>query len=444
LAATDLEITTEIGVLRAVSVVIHRWVGLSIAAFIFFSGITGAVISWDHPLDNLLNSHLTQSNTPGNRLSPFELIRQVEERYPLALIRYAVLDPEEGESFVVSVEPRIDPATNKRAVLGFNQVFLDPVSGEERGKREWGAGWPITKETFVSWLYRFHYTLHIPEFWGINTWGQWLFGAVALIWTLDCFVGFYLTLPSRRRASANRPVAVQRQLSRGFWARWSPAWQIKTSRSSYRINFDIHRALGLWTWVLLVMIAFTGCSLNLEREVFTPVLSLFSKVTPSWYTSRTPTPLDVHIEPRFTHQQLYDMAVAEARRQGITAPAASIYYNPQYGIGGVDFFERGDDHGATGIGPASLSFDMLTGQTAGSRIPWKGTTADVFQQLQFPLHSGRILGQPGRILISLMGLISAALSVTGVVIWYRKRRARAAKAKHASQPGAVLLGQPAK
>jgi uncharacterized iron-regulated membrane protein len=40
------------------------------------------------------------------------------------------------------------------------------------------------------------------------------------------------------------------------------------------------------------------------------------------------------------------------------------------------------------------------------------------------MHSGRILGLPGRILISAMGIVVAALSVTGVVIWYRKRRAR--------------------
>jgi uncharacterized iron-regulated membrane protein len=44
--------------------------------------------------------------------------------------------------------------------------------------------------------------------------------------------------------------------------------------------------------------------------------------------------------------------------------------------------------------------------------------------MQFPMHSGRILGLPGRILISAMGLVVAALSVTGVVIWWRKRRAR--------------------
>jgi len=61
----------------------------------------------------------------------------------------------------------------------------------------------------------------------------------------------------------------------------------------------------------------------------------------------------------------------------------------------------------------------------GENVPWKGTAADVFGQLQFPLHSGRILGMPGRILMSAMGLMVAMLSVTGIVIWWRKRKARA-------------------
>lgn len=62
-------------------------------------------------------------------------------------------------------------------------------------------------------------------------------------------------------------------------------------------------------------------------------------------------------------------------------------------------------------------------------MPWTGTAADIFVQAQFPLRSGRILGLPGRILVSVMGIAVAALSVTGVVIWYRKRRARLAVAR---------------
>ncbi|HEY9571669.1 MAG TPA: PepSY domain-containing protein, partial [Pusillimonas sp.] len=58
--------------------------------------------------------------------------------------------------------------------------------------------------------------------------------------------------------------------------------------------------------------------------------------------------------------------------------------------------------------------------------------ADIFVQLQFPLPSGRILGFPGRVMMSLMGLVVAMLSVTGIVIWARKRRARKHGVKQAA------------
>jgi uncharacterized iron-regulated membrane protein len=43
----------------------------------------------------------------------------------------------------------------------------------------------------------------------------------------------------------------------------------------------------------------------------------------------------------------------------------------------------------------------------------------------FPLHSGRILGVTGRVLMSLTGVLVAMLCATGVLIWARKRRSRA-------------------
>lgn len=84
----------------------------------------------------------------------------------------------------------------------------------------------------------------------------------------------------------------------------------------------------------------------------------------------------------------------------------------------------GDDHGAAGVGPAILYYDGTDGRYLGDPVPWTGTAADIFLQAQFPVHSGRILGLPGRILVSLIGLVVMALSVTGGVIWWRKRAAR--------------------
>ena len=420
--------------LRPALTFIHRWVGLFIAGFLFVSGVTGAVISWDHELDDVLNPHLmfAQSGDGKSKGAPalpaLDLARQVEARDPRVQVTYLPLAPEPGGTLAFGVEPRRNPATGKLFEPHYNQVFVDPVTGAEQGRREWGAVWPITRETFVSFLYVLHYSLHIPEMWGIDHWGIWLLGGVAILWTLDCFVGFCLTLPPHQKSPTTA------KPGRGFWARWKPAWMIKTSASAYRINFDIHRAFGLWLWGVLFTVAFTAFSLNLYSEVFHPLMSTVSKVTPSPFDLRKPADRHSPIVAARTYAQVLDTARAEATRRGWKAPAGGAFYSPEYGIYGVAFHEPGGDHGAAGVGPPYLYYDGKTGALLGDSQPWKGTAADIFVQAQFPLHSGRILGVPGRILISLTGLVVAALSVTGVVIWLRKRRARRSRRKLAIRP----------
>lgn len=429
--------------MRRVFTLLHRWVGLAIAAFLFLSGVTGAVISWDHELDDLLNPHLHEVADVGPAIPSLELARQVEARDTRVRATYIPLAAEQGESLSIYVDPRVDPETGRLFEPGYNQVFLNPITGVELGKRHWGQAWPITTETIVSFLYKLHYSLHIPEMWEIDRWGLWLMGGIAIMWTIDCFVGFYLTLPACRAPDPERPIAVERAMLRGWWSRWKPAWKIKTSGSSYRLNFDIHRAFSLWTWLLLFILAFTGFSLNLYREAFYPLMSTISKVTPSPFDLRAISDKYRPLDPKIGYAEVFDVARKEGARRGWAEPVGGLSYAPRYGIYSAMFFHPGDDHGAAGVGPARLYFDGNDGRLVGDRQPWKGTAADIFVQAQFPVHSGRILGVPGRIMISVMGLVVATLSVTGVVIWYRKRRSRTAlRGQQKADSSIVRKGEP--
>lgn len=416
--------------MRPLFTFLHRWAGLVMAAFLFVSGITGAVISWDHELDELLNPHLTQARADGEALPALELARQIEQRHPQVAVTFVPMAAEPGHSLAFGVAPRVNPATGELHGAGFNQVFVDPASGDELGRREWGAVWPITRETFVSFLYKFHYSLHIPEFWGIDRWGEWLLGAIAILWTLDCFVGACLTLPARRRGGAGADDGSLDPPSprAGWWQRWKPAWKLRTGAGAYKLNFDLHRAGALWTWGLLFILAFTAFSLNLYREVFHPLMSQVSQVTPGPFDVRAPRPLNDPLVPKLGYAEVIGTAQVEARRRNWTEPVGSVFYTPEYGVYGVQFYRVEDDHGAGGVGHKRLYYDGQDGRYLGDRLPWTGTVADIFVQAQFPLHSGRILGLPGRILISAMGLLVAMLSATGVYIWWKKRKARLADA----------------
>lgn len=428
--------------MRAFLLIVHRWFGLATALFLFLTGLTGAVISWDHELDEWLNPQLTEARAAGPARDPLALAHEVEERYPQVEVTFLELAAEPGHSQAFWVEPRVDPATGRLFEPGFNQVFVDPASGEELGKREWGAVWPVTSENFVSFLYKLHYSLHLPEMGGTDRWGIWLLGVVAIVWTLDCFVAFLLTLPARRRAAAR---AADEALAgddvvpraRSFRQRWAPAWKVRWAAGSYKLNYDLHRAFGLWTWLLLFIVAFTAFSLNLYREVFFPLMSTVSQVTPTPFDQRQPSPLHQPIAAQRGLAEIVDLAAAEGLRRGWSEPPGSVFYARHFGVYGVQFFHAGADHGAGGVGHKTLYLDGADGRLLGERLPWQGTAADIFVQAQFPLHSGRILGLPGRILISLMGLVIAMLSVTGVYIWWKKRTARRRSAQRREETAAA-------
>lgn len=439
--------------MRSVFVHLHRWFGLMIAGFLFISGITGAIISWDHELDELLNPHLTEVQSRGSVIPPLEISRRIEAANPHTWVTFIPLLTQDGESAIFGVSPRINPDTGQAYELGYNQVFVDPITGLELGKREWGAV-SLSRENLISFLYKLHYSLHIPEIWGIDKWGIWLLGIIAMMWALDCFFGLYLTLPLRRRQRLTETNALhngailnaylQAKLStpkteHTWWKRWLPAWQVRWKNGIYKRNFDLHRATSLWTWALLFIMAFTAFSLNLNREVFFPVMSLVSNATPSPFDLRIPRDKHQPIIPKVNYESILVKAHAESARRGWKEPAGSMFYAEDYGIYEVAFFYPGDDHGAAGVGPANLYFDAEDGRYLGDRKPWDGSVADIFMQMQFPLHSGRILGLPGRILISLMGLAVAMLSVTGVYIWWKKHRGRAVLTKRTRQtPNTVV------
>ena len=118
--------------MRSILGPLHRWAGLVTAAFLFFSGVTGAIISWDHEIDDVLNKKLFEVTSQGPAIPSIELVKLIEQRDPRARVVHMFMTPEKDESLWFFVLPRIDPATGKRYTLDYNQVFLDPTGAPGR------------------------------------------------------------------------------------------------------------------------------------------------------------------------------------------------------------------------------------------------------------------------------------------------------------------------
>lgn len=384
------------------------------AVFLFISGLTGAVISWDHELDEWLNPQLFKARTSGEPLPALELANRFEAQEGKSLVTFLPLAIEPGHALVASVKPRIDPATGKPYATGYNQIAIDPVTATVQGQREWGAV-SLDRENFLPFLYKLHYSMHIPDGFGLEL-GVLFMGIVAIVWVLDSFIALWISFPNR--------------------AVWKKSFAFRWRQGGHKPTFDLHRSGGVWLWLFVLMLAVTSVSMNLREQVVRPVVSMFSILTPSPFASRTPqaTPAT----PKVTRESVIAQAAGEARQRGWASPIGGVFYSPDFDIYGVGFFEPGKSHGDDGLGNAWLYYDGQTGMPAGADIPGTGSAGDIFLQAQFPLHSGRILGIPGRVLMSFMGLALATLSATGILIWARKRRARQRALQQRAERGRTM------
>ena len=166
----------------------------------------------------------------------------------------------------------------------------------------------------------------------------------------------------------------------------------------------------------------TAVSMNLGDPLVRPLVGALSPLTADPFEARPEAPEHQPILPRVTRAEVVVLARAEGIRRGWEDPPGAVFYTPRHGLYGVGFFAPGNDHGDGGLGNAWVYYDGLDGTYAGDWVPGTGSAGDLFLQAQFPLHSGRILGVPGRVLMTGMGLGVAALSATGVVLWARRQR----------------------
>ncbi|KWF21620.1 PepSY-associated TM helix domain-containing protein [Burkholderia pseudomultivorans] len=400
---------------RPLFVRLHRWFGLAIALFLFVAGLTGAVIAWDHELDAALNPDFYVARSGAKPLDTLALADRIEAADPRVQLSYLPLAVEPGHTLQAGVMPRVDPTTGQPYPLDFDQIAVDPATGVVQGRREWGA-LSLARLNLMPFLYRLHYSLFLPVYGGVN-FGFWVMGVVGIVWAVDSLIALVLAFPNLKS--------------------WRKSLAFRVRRGGYPLVFDLHRSGGVWVWGLLLVVAVTSISMNLGNPVVRPLVSLFSPLAETPYTNPEhfpPASAGSKVLPR---ARIVELARSAGRAAGIAAPPGALLFAPAMNVYAVGFFAPGNDHGDVGLGNAWLYWDAVTGQPVAAQVPGRGSAGDLFMQAQFPLHSGRIAGVAGRIAVSVLGVVIAMLSVTGICIWVKKRsaRVRAGRAGRSTRPG---------
>ena len=395
--------------LRALFVRLHRWAGLATALFLVLAATTGSVLVFKVELETIVNPHLfVAAPSPGQAdsgmLDAFVLRDTIERQFPHARADHMTF-PVPGRSAMFFLMPRPDPSTGQAHPRPWDQVFINPHTGDILGGRKWGeivSDGAFQKANLIPFIWRLHEAVALP-----HPWGKLLVGVIALIWTVDCFIGFVLTLPR----------------GKPFGRKWWPAWSIKRPAGAYRRTLDLHRAFSLWLWLALLVFAWSSVMLNLRDSVYTPVME-----TAFAFDDGRPAPLDTpratpELDWRAAHAAAITAVAKLAAQHGFTVGRPdSLWYRPA--VGAYMYRVHSDRDLGQHMGGVEVWIDGNTGAVMQTRVEAAGPSGNIISDWLTALHVADVFGLPYRLFVFALGLVIAMLSVTGVLIWWKKRQAR--------------------
>lgn len=349
----------------------HMYLGLCIGLLLAMIGLTGSLLVFGEEIDGFLNASLLKvEHRAQEKASLDDVLKNVRQAYPnekLARIRL----PREAEgTYEVCFEAKSDPRC----------AYVDPYNATLLGTR-------VPNHSFKSRLFYLHRRLLSGET------GETIIGIAGIILLLLSISGVVLWWPGRKR------------LARG--------WKIRWRGSRYRVNYDLHRIVGICAMLFVSLSAFTGAAM-----VFRPTFeSILKKFAPSAPPAAKPASTIRDGERASLNEIIRsaDAALPHGELTMITLPAtptAAIVVRKRV---------SGELHPN---GRSLIHLDQYNGQLLLAENALEApATARIVYNL-YPVHTGRLGGIWTRVLQVFVGIVPALLFFTGFMMWLSRLRAR--------------------
>lgn len=376
------------GRLRVVFLKLHLYLGLWFGLLFVLLGLTGTAIAWRDEIDTALNPDLLVASGP----APFPATPAMAQAAADRLLG----DPAYGKPNLLMLPAHADgvftawyPLKGPDAGLGRSrQVMIDPATLQIKGERDWGVP-GLSRRALMPTLFHLHRYLLAGET------GKTITGVAGMVLLFTVIFGIVLWWPKLKARA------------------WLQAVRITHGGSWPRFNYSLHRAGGIFAAPVLAIIAFSGWYLNLPKWV-TPIVASVMTVTPPGKPVSAPHAPDAK-----------PLGVAEVVRVAQAEYPGALVTRVGFPRKAGDAYEvrlRQADEVRQDSGATRLWLDAFTGRRLGVRDPKDAPSGDTFLNWMFPLHTGEAFGVPGRAFITAFGLTPLIFAVTGVLIWWKRRR----------------------
>ena len=356
---------------------LHWFFGITAGLILALMGITGATVSFQDELLNLLNpSVLKVEKLDSGTLAPAELVRRVEAT--------------EGKQ-VSMLWVGVDSDSAAR-------IFFTPPPGERRGQLRYVDPYTGTYQGDASGQGFFDLMLQLHRFLAMGQTGRQITGACTLMLIFFCLSGLYLRWP---RQALN-------------WRAWLTLDWAKKGRS---FNWDLHSVAGTWCMIFYLLAALTG--LSWSYEWYNKGLQKLFSDSPNSQQRKGGRGQPGPAGPA----PVADYDAIWATIQQAAGPQLSLYnvrMPPVAGQPATVFYLRSDS-------PHERAFNQIVLDPVTGVIKQHQRYADKSYKAQlltsiYALHVGSYWGLPGRILVTIASLSMPLFFITGWLLYLDRRR----------------------
>ena len=355
--------------------IFHRWSGIIAGVLIIVVGVTGSVLIFEDELDMFANKDLFYVEPSGSHLDLDRIVARAErENAGWTAFFVSRLDDAAERSFIVTL--RHDTGDEK-------QVFVNPYTSDVRGTR--------ASLLSLALIRRLHGDLTLGAV------GENALGVLSIILMAMFIAGLVLWWPRQGQVKA--------------------ALSVKLNGGSRRVLRDLHNVSGVYLFVFLFLSALTVPPIVWKLttpEVGPPARSA---APPSAAAGAAGAPPQNAGPPEtIPWQDAADAALGAVPGSWLGFILRPLGPQPFYLI-------RVFPPGETAVAAQTTVFvNRFTGGIIRVSAPAAPTwTSLLSADFAASLHSGAILGLPGRLIMFIAGLFFPALFITGFILWWRRR-----------------------
>ena len=344
---------------------IHSTAGLLSGLFILLMSLSGAALVFHEEADLFQKPGVTPQSYQIVSLN--KCYESIQKTYPKAQISNCELPVHWFRPYSFFI---YDSGYEKGTKV--QEVFLNSETAAIIGTR---GGSDDMKHNFMSWLSKFHNSFHLGKT------GEWLLGFFALVFLVSIITGLILF---RKNIAA-----------------------VLLFKKSVYTKTNLHQLIGVYALIFNLMIAITG--FWMQRYVFKKEFYVVNNYSPVLKKS-PPLPFK------------FDSAYAGIKKQYPDFTVHVIYFAQSNKGKTAVYGSRSSNAYIHSKKFADVIFLDSAGHISNTRLINEIDAADRYDIINSQLHMGRFGGVGIKIIYFIFGLTGALLSITGFLLWRRRRR----------------------